>query len=101
MHNYGRQVYKNMYSLSSTGVCCLRLMPKTGEVLQGGIYSGTCEQCGNVVKFWSVPNPVASITFTVNGSEYNIIDPDPMVSLNEWIRSQNVKLKGNHKLCLR
>lgn len=35
-----------------------------------------------------VPSPVSEITFTVNGSQYKVINPDPTMSLNEWIRDQ-------------
>ena len=38
--------------------------------------------------FWSVPSPVGEISFTVNGTQYTVANPDPTMSLNEWIRNQ-------------
>lgn len=35
-----------------------------------------------------VPFPVGEISFTVNGTQYKVINPDPTMSLNEWIRDQ-------------
>ena len=38
--------------------------------------------------FWSVPSRVSEITFTVNGTQYTVTNPDPGMSLNEWLRDQ-------------
>lgn len=64
-----------------------RLAPENG-VLSSGLYKGECKTCNKEVTFWSVPSPVSEITFTVNDTQYNISNPDPEMSLNEWIRNQ-------------
>lgn len=64
-----------------------RLVPENG-VLSSGLYKGKCQTCNKEVTFWSVPSPVSEITFTVNGTQYNVTNPDPEMSLNEWIRNQ-------------
>jgi len=67
--------------------CFARLAPENG-VLSSGLYKGECKTCNKEVTFWSVPSPVSEITFTVNGTQYDISNPDPEMSLNEWIRNQ-------------
>ena len=57
-------------------------------MLSSGIYSGKCKSCNEEVKFWSVPSPVSEISFTLNGTQYTVTNPDPGMSLNEWIRNQ-------------
>ncbi|KAL9979239.1 hypothetical protein ACROYT_G016871 [Oculina patagonica] len=67
--------------------CFARLVPEDG-VLSSGLYSGKCKTCNKEVMFWSVPSPVSEITFTLNGTKYTVTNPDPGMSLNEWIRNQ-------------
>lgn len=57
-------------------------------MLSSGLYKGKCQTCNKEVTFWSVPSPVIEITFSVNGAQYNVANPDPEMSLNEWIRNQ-------------
>ena len=57
-------------------------------VLSSGLYRGKCKSCMEDVVFWSIPSPVSEITFTVNGTWYIVTNPDPSMSLNEWIRNQ-------------
>ena len=68
--------------------CLFRLVPENGQVLCSGLYNGTCKNCSKDVTFWSVPSPVSEITFTVNGTKYTVTNPDPGMSLNEWLRDQ-------------
>ena len=69
-------------------LCLFRLVPENGQVLCSGLYNGTCKSCSKDVTFWSVPSPVSEITFTVNGTQYTVTNPDPGMSLNEWLRDQ-------------
>ena len=57
-------------------------------MLSSGLYNGKCQTCNKDVTFWSVPSPVNEITFTLNGAQCNVANPDPEMSLNEWIRNQ-------------
>lgn len=57
-------------------------------MLASGIYNGKCKTCRKDVRFWSVPSPVSEVSFTVNGKQHTITNPDPSMSLNEWIRNQ-------------
>ncbi|KAJ7381027.1 hypothetical protein OS493_004623 [Desmophyllum pertusum] len=75
-----------------------RLVPENGVQLSSGFYSGKCKTCNKEVKFWSVPSPVSEITFTVNGTQYTVNNPDPGMSLNEWIRNQP-GLQGTKVMC--
>ena len=34
------------------------------------------------------PDPLNSICVHLNGRKYTVLNPDPLTSLNEWIRSQ-------------
>ena len=36
----------------------------------------------------SVPSPVGEISITVNGTQHIVTNPDPVMSLMEWIRNQ-------------
>lgn len=72
-----------------------RLVPEDG-VLSSGLYSGKCKTCNKEVMFWSVPSPVSEITFTLNGTKYTVTNPDPGMSLNEWIRNQ----PGHQGICI-
>ena len=71
-------------------VCDLncRLVPENGDVLASGVYNGKCKTCRKDVTFWSVPSPVSEINFIVNGTQHIVTNPDPAMSLNEWIRNQ-------------
>ena len=79
-----------------------RLFPDEG-ILSSGLYSGTCKNCAHPLEFWSVPNPITEVKFTVNGTEYTVQNPDPHMSLNEWLRSQpghQGSFGPNYTLCL-
>ncbi|CAH3170659.1 unnamed protein product [Porites lobata] len=78
--------------------CFARLVPENGQVLCSGLYNGTCKSCSKDVTFWSVPSPVSEITFTVNGTQYTVTNPDPGMSLNEWLRDQP-GLQGTKVMC--
>ena len=56
-------------------------------MLASGLYNGKCKTCRKDVTFWSVPSPVSEISFTVNGAQHIVTNPDPEVSLNESIRN--------------
>lgn len=77
--------------------CFARLVPENG-VLSSGLYNGKCQTCNKEVTFWSVPSPVSEITFTLNGAQCNVANPDPEMSLNEWIRNQP-GLQGTKVMC--
>ena len=64
-----------------------RLVPENG-VLCSGIYNGKCKSCNKDVEFWSIPTPVNEVSFTLNGTQHKVTNPDPGMSLNEWIRNQ-------------
>ena len=66
-------------------------------MLTSGIYNGKCKTLRKDVTFWSVPSPVmyiyiymcvCVISFTVNGTQHTVTNPDPAMNLNEWIRNQ-------------
>ena len=57
-------------------------------MLASGLCNGKCKTCRKDITFWSVPCPVSEISFTVNGTQHIVTNPDPEVSLNEWIRNQ-------------
>ena len=84
MANVGETLVAIFYSM----LCLFRLVPENGQVLCSGLYNGTCKSCSKDVTFWSVPSPVSEITFTVNGTQYTVTNPDPGMSLNEWLRDQ-------------
>lgn len=67
-------------------------------MLASGIYNGKCKTCRKDVTFWSVPSPVSEVSFTVNGKQHTITNPDPSMSLNEWIRNQP-GLQGTKVMC--
>ena len=79
--------YTFIHSCISHFITYYRLVPENG-VLSSGLYKGECQTCNKEVTFWSVPSPVSEITFTVNGTQYMVANPDPEMSLNEWIRNQ-------------
>ncbi|XP_068702018.1 xanthine dehydrogenase/oxidase-like [Montipora foliosa] len=79
-------------------VCFARLVPEDDVVLSSGLYRGKCKSCMKDVVFWSIPSPVSEITFTVNGTQYIVTNPDPSMSLNEWIRNQP-GLQGTKVMC--
>ena len=56
-------------------------------MLASGLYNGKCKTCRKDVTFWSVLSPVSEISFTVNGAQHIVANPDPEVSLNESIRN--------------
>ncbi|XP_032242989.2 xanthine dehydrogenase/oxidase-like [Nematostella vectensis] len=78
-------------------VCRARLTPRNGP-LPSGVYSGTCGVCRAPFKFWSVENPVKKVSFSLNGVKYTVMNPDALMSLNEWIRSQP-HLTGTKVMC--
>ena len=57
-------------------------------MLASVIYNGKCKTLWKDVSFWSVPSTVSVISFTVNGTQHIFTNPDPAMSLNEWIRNQ-------------
>ena len=57
-------------------------------MLTSVIYNGKCKTLWKGVTFWSVPSPVSVISFTVNGTQHTVTNPDPAMNLNEWIRKQ-------------
>ena len=57
-------------------------------MLSSVIYNGKCKTLWKDVTFWSVPSPVSVISFTVNGTQHTVTNPDPAMNLNEWIRNQ-------------
>ena len=46
-----------------------------------------------VKKTISNVNALREIVLTVNGNAYRVLDPDPKMSLNEWLRN-HLHLKG-------
>ena len=54
-------------------------------MLASGLYNGKCKTYRKDVTFWSVPSPISEISFTVNGIQHIVTNPDPAMSLNEWI----------------
>nr|XP_058949586.1 xanthine dehydrogenase/oxidase-like isoform X1 [Pocillopora verrucosa] len=77
--------------------CYTKLVPENG-VLCSGIYNGKCKSCNKDVEFWSVPTPVNEVSFTLNGTQHKVTNPDPGMSLNEWIRNQP-GLQGTKVMC--
>jgi xanthine dehydrogenase iron-sulfur cluster and FAD-binding subunit A len=89
--------------------------------LSEGIYETTCDKCGHAFKFRSgsaKPKPkaapitdVSSISFTLNGENVTVENPDPSMTFNEWLRTikglkvciftvnQILSIKGTKRSC--
>ena len=94
-----RHIYSCVFLIAS-------LVPGSDQ-LRNGVYTGICAVCGHRIRFRAIQDgstsdtpidPVKSVTFSVNGAQYEVPDVDPTASLNDWLKEQP-SLKGTKHMC--
>ena len=56
--------------------------------VSNGLCSSAVQSVFDVGKKCKVPDTLSQVNLHLNGTKYTVLDPDPLVSLNEWIRNQ-------------
>eukprot|EP00051_Salpingoeca_urceolata_P009950 m.120900 g.120900 ORF g.120900 m.120900 type:complete len:1312 (+) comp16518_c0_seq3:946-4881(+) len=79
--------------------CAATVRPQQG--LSAGVYQGTCQACHHVFSFRSIgdaPSDPTSITFVLDGSTITLKNPDPTMTLNDYLRNE-AGLTGTKRMC--
>eukprot|EP00042_Codosiga_hollandica_P056153 m.803689 g.803689 ORF g.803689 m.803689 type:complete len:1324 (-) comp59281_c0_seq1:203-4174(-) len=91
--------------MSSTLECPRCAAKLASGHVRAGVYAGTCPACNTALTFRlshlfhrTAPQPVTSISFTLNGNPVTVENPDPLMTLNEYIRTV-ANLKGTKRSC--
>eukprot|EP00730_Choanoeca_flexa_P003145 TRINITY_DN11305_c0_g1_i3.p1 TRINITY_DN11305_c0_g1~~TRINITY_DN11305_c0_g1_i3.p1 ORF type:complete len:1308 (+),score=353.97 TRINITY_DN11305_c0_g1_i3:32-3955(+) len=76
--------------------CGTRLLPKSTPS-NGKVFKGNCPKCGQLLHF-QLKATTDTLTFELNGRPVTVSNPDPAMSLNEYLREVAL-LRGTKRSC--